>query len=266
MSLSAHSFEVVTRYFQGQSGIRLGPDKHALVQGRLQRLAAEAGQPDLDAYVRWALSGDSQSELTKLVDRLTTNETFFFREPQHFSFLSDLVRKPGVRSQGFRVWSAASSSGEEAYSVAMVLHDRLGGNADWSIVGTDLSTAMVDSAQRGLYSLDRASGIPDYYLRQFCLKGSGEYQGKMLMSKALRAKTRFTHANLLEPLPRIGSFDVIFLRNVLIYFDPASKTQIVRRVLELLKPGGYLLSGHSESLSTLDLPLRQVKTAVYCHA
>ena len=265
MTLSPQSFTAVTNFFFERSGIRLGPEKHALVQGRLQRLATEANHGDINQYVRSVLTGSDTVELTRVVDRLTTNETYFFREPQHFQFLGNLLSEPR-HGKPLRIWSAASSSGEEAYSIAMVLQDRLKGTANWEVIGTDLSTKMVDTASRGLYPIERAEGIPDYYRNQFCMRGRGEYEGKMLMAKELRQRVTFMTANLLEPLPDVGMFDVIFLRNVLIYFDVPTKAEIVKRVIQQLKPGGFLLSGHSESLANLDVPLRTVQSAVYSQA
>ena len=133
--------------------------------------------------------------------------------------------------QPFSVWSAASSSGEEAYSTAMLLSEQLT-HAPWQIIGTDLSTAMVESARRGLYPMDRARMVPPAYLKRFCLKGQGDQTGQVLMARELRATVRFDQANLMQPMPDwLPQFDVIFLRNVLIYFDSDAKTEIVRRVL-----------------------------------
>jgi chemotaxis protein methyltransferase CheR len=262
MALSPQSFKAVTDYFFERSGIRLGPDKHALVQGRLQRLAAEASQGDINHYIRSVLNGSDTQELTRVVDRLTTNETYFFREPQHFQFLGQFLSEPR-QGKPLRIWSAASSSGEEAYSIAMVLHDRLKSSGQWEVVGTDLSTSVVETARTGLYPIDRAEGIPEYYRSRYCLKGRDAYEGKMLMAKELRQRVHFMTANLLEPLPDVGMFDVIFLRNVLIYFDMATKAEIVKRVMKQLHPNGFLLSGHSESLSNLNVPLRTIKPAIY---
>ena len=148
MSLSQRSFETVTRMFQQVSGIQLTEAKRQLVVGRLQRLATERGVASLDRYVEELARGDDPAEVVRVVDRLTTNETYFFREPQHFDVLSQrLAAEPPAGE--LRVWSAASSSGEEAYSIAMLLAEDLG-NKPWSIVGTDLSTAMVEAARRGL--------------------------------------------------------------------------------------------------------------------
>ncbi len=260
MALSQQSFDAVTQTFERISGIRLSPAKKALVEGRLQRLAHDKGMADLDRYVEDLLRNKDAAELTRVVDKLTTNETYFFREPQHFEFLNNLLKTKPTGT--FRVWSGASSSGEEAYSIAMTLADKIGPKG-WEIVGTDLSTAMVAAARQGLYPLERTRQVSAAYLKRYCLKGSGQYEGQVLIDKALRANVRFESANLMQPLPNIGQFDVIFLRNVLIYFDAPAKQHIVRSVAQLLKPGGYLFTGHAESLSNLDVGLRSVQPAVY---
>jgi chemotaxis protein methyltransferase CheR len=262
--LSQQSFAAVTDMFHRISGIRLTEAKLPLVAGRLQKLAQQRGVSNLDDYVSHLMRGDDVDELAKVVDKLTTNETYFFREPAHFDFLANWVRTrtPGSR---LRVWSGASSSGEEAYSIAMLLAECLGLDG-WEIVGTDLSSAMVESARTGLYPVERAQKVPMAYLKRWCLRGQGDYEGQLLVAKELRARVRFEQANLTHDLPDIGQFDVIFLRNVLIYFDNPGKLAIVRRVLTHLKPGGVLMSGHAESIANLGLPIRTLVSAVYTHA
>ena len=261
MQLSAQRFDAVCRAFAKVSGIRLVAAKKSLVEGRLQKLALERGVSSLDAYVDEVLSGRDPDEFTRLVDKLTTNETYFFREPEHFDVLAEFVDQtaPG---QPVRVWSAASSSGEEAYSIAMLLHDRLG-DAPCEVLGTDLSTDVLRRARRGLYPVDRARQLPRHFLKRYCLRGTGDYEGQLLIERGLRQRVLFAAANLMEPLPEIGRFDVIFLRNVLIYFENDAKRSIVQRVLQRLNPGGLLLTGHAESLNNLGLPIRARQPAVY---
>lgn len=262
--LSTPTFDEVTRLFRSVSGIHLGQEKRALVGGRLQRMAQTRGENDVEHYVRGLLQRQDPTEVGELVDRLTTNETYFFRESKHFDALSQRATEFAARRDGgtFRVWSAASSSGEEAYSIAMVLAERLG-SARWEIVGTDLSSAMVRHAQRALYPLDRARDTPPDLLKRHCRRGEGRYEGSLLVSKELRDRVSFRQANLTMDLPEIGEFDVIFLRNVLIYFDPPGKLDIVQRVATRLKPLGHLYTGHAESLNGLGTGLRQVQTAIY---
>lgn len=269
-TLSPKAFERVSRLFERVSGIRLTSAKHALVVSRLQRLALEAGETDLDRYVERLDGGDLTDEhRVRVIDRLTTNETYFFREADHFDHFSQWMA--GRPQRRWKVWSGASSSGEEIYSLAMVMAERLGagtpGGVEWDILGTDLSTAMVDHARRGLYSLHRTDGIPPALLKRWCLKGTGEYDGTLLIDRRLRQRTRFETLNLMQPIPDgMGPFDAIWLRNVLIYFDPEAKTQIVRRVLACLAPEGVLYTGHAESLANLGLPVRAIAPAVYVHA
>lgn len=261
MQLSQQSFNAIADFFHRAAGIRFAPDKHQLVAGRLNRLAVESGAADLDQYIADLLRSNDKEELTRVVDRLTTNETYFFREPRHFEVLEEMA-KAHDRKRPFRVWSAASSSGEEAYSAAMVLADVLGPNG-WEVFGTDLSTSVVDSARIGLYSMDRTSGIGQRRLQKYCRKGQGEYAGKMLIAREIARHVRFEQANLMRPLPAVGTFDVIFLRNVLIYFDTDAKREIVERVAAQLVPGGLLFTGHAETLNGVTWKLAAVQPAVY---
>lgn len=264
--LSKHSFQAVTTMFRQVSGIQLSEAKQALVAGRLQKLAQARGLRDVDAYVALLMREGDAQEMVKVVDKLTTNETYFFREPQHFDHLRRLLaeRKSRAALGDFRVWSAASSSGEEAYSIAMVLGEHFGLKG-WQVIGTDLSTAMVDTARRGLYPIERARLTPMPLLKRWCLKGQGDNLGKLMVAPELRQLVRFECANLTRTLPEIGQFDLIFLRNVLIYFDGPGKADIVHRVLTRLKPAGLLFTGHAESIANLGIPAVSVAPAVYRH-
>jgi chemotaxis protein methyltransferase CheR len=261
MQLSQQSFDAITEYFHRVAGIRFTLDKRQLVAGRLNRLAVESGAADLDEYITNLLRSHDPQELTRVVDRLTTNETYFFREPKHFELLEDLV-KAHDRQRPFRVWSAASSSGEEAYSAAMVLADLLGPGG-WEVIGTDLSTAVVEAARVGLYAMDRTSGIGRRRLQKFCRKGQGPYEGKLLIARDLTQNVHFEQANLMRSLPALGQFDVIFLRNVLIYFEPDAKREIVEKVAGHLVPTGLLFTGHAETLNGVTWKLAAVQPAVY---
>jgi chemotaxis protein methyltransferase CheR len=196
------------------------------------------------------------------VDLLTTNETYFFREIKHFEFLRTLALKERSRPQPFRMWSAASSSGEEAFSIAMVLADCMQ-TTPWEILGTDISTRVLEGARRGLYSMDRGRHIPPEYLKRFCRKGSGQYEGQLLIDRDLRSNVMFRQVNLNVPLPEMGQFDVVFLRNVMIYFNNETKRQVVARVISTIKPGGYFCVGHSESLSDITQAVQMVAPAIY---
>lgn len=261
-ALSTASFNAVSAFFQRTSGIRLTAAKQALVQSRLQRLALEQGEPDLDRFIQRLVNGHLPEDVqVDVIDKLTTNETYFYREPAHFDDLGSRLAARGNDAE-FTVWSAASSSGEEAYSIAMLLADKLG-NSPWRVFGTDLSTQVVAAARQGLYSMDRAKTIPQAYLKQFCLRGEGPYEGQFLIDRSIRKRVDFQCANLMRELPALPMFDVIFLRNVLIYFEPGPKAEIVRRVLTRLKPGGALYVGHAESLNGLELAVKSLAPAIY---
>jgi chemotaxis protein methyltransferase CheR len=207
-------------------------------------------------------SGDYPEEVQIMVDLLTTNETYFFREPQHFQFLRDEIvgkrRGPGT----FRVWSAASSSGEEAYSIAMTLAEAM--DTPWEIVGSDISTQVLERAVTGHYSLARTEGIPPGYMRKYCLKGVRSHAGSFLIAPELRQKIRFYQINLMHPVDAdIGEFDVILQRNVMIYFDPETKTRVVHNLLPRLKTGGHLIIGHSETLNGITERVVSVRPTIY---
>lgn len=250
------------RFIHEAAGISLSTAKKALVEGRLGKRLAHFQLDSFGAYLALLQSGEHPQEVQTAVDLLTTNETYFFREIKHFELLREVVMQRRNSAQAFRVWSAASSSGEEAYSIAMVLADVLG-NAPWEVVGTDISTRMVHDARRALYPMERARHMPDAFLRRFCRKGQQEFSGKLLIEKSLRERVRFVHANLNAPLPDIGLFDLIFLRNVMIYFNHDTKQQVVSRVLQKLRPGGFFLVGHSENLNDVQTTVRPVAPAIY---
>jgi len=162
----------------------------------------------------------------------------------------------------FRVWCAASSSGEEVYSVAMVLADCLG-DAPWEVLGSDISSRVLARARAGHYPMQRATHVPPAFLKRFCLRGVGDYEGTLLIDEALRRRVEFRQINLNTTLPVLGTFDVIFLRNVMIYFNHDTKQQVVARLSSQLRPGGHFLIGHSENLNGIDESLRPILPSVY---
>lgn len=244
------------------AGIHLSPVKKILVSGRLAKRLTQYQLDNYGDYFKILTAGHNPSELQMAVDLLTTNETYFFREPKHFDFLRDKVlpgHKPGC---GFRVWSAACSSGEEPYSIAMVLADHFG-DSPWEVVASDISTRVLEKARTGHYPMDRTSGISRAHLSRYCLKGVASQKNTLLVDKKLRGRVNFMQVNLNQPLPALGEFDVIFLRNVMIYFNQETKRQIVRRLLPLLKPGGHFLIGHSESLNGVTDTLHPLAPSIY---
>lgn len=244
------------------TGISIAASKKTLIIGRWGRRLAHHSLTNFDDYLDLLEESGGREELQIALDLLTTNETSFFREPKHFDFLRTEVI-PGARRGGqFRVWSAACSSGEEPYSVAMLLAAELG-QANWEVLGTDISARVLDSARSGLYELGRCEQISHDYLRRFCLKGNGPQSGKFLINKSLRERVKFVRANLNEPLADFGQFDVILLRNVMIYFNTPTKQRVLKHLLPALKPGGYFITGHCDTLAGVTHGLTTVSASVH---
>lgn len=263
LSISDNEFTLFQRLIYKIAGISLSDSKKVLLVGRLSRRVKENGFSTFTQYYRMLATGEHPDEMQTMVNLLTTNETYFFREPVHFEFLRDQILSKYSGSPPFRIWSAASSSGEEAYTMAMVLSENLP-NTPWEVVGSDISTRVLEKARAGHYSLDRTDGIPPAYMKKYCLKGIRSHAGTFMIVPELRQKTRFVQINLMHPIKAgIGEFDVIFLRNVMIYFDPETKANVIRNLLPSLKPGGYLIIGHSESLNGICDCLDTVRPTIY---
>ena len=244
------------------AGISLSPAKKPLVSGRLAKRLREHRLENYGDYFKLLNSGEHPDEIQTAVDLLTTNETYFFREAKHFDFLRQNILAHHNSGAPFRVWSAASSSGQEAYTTAMVLADCLG-EQPWEVVASDISTRVLERARTGHYPLEQARHIPKNYLNKYCLKGIGSKDGTFLIDRSLRSRVNFRQVNLNSTLPKLGEFDLIFLRNVMIYFDEDTKRQVVRRIMGQLKSGGHLLIGHSESLNGIVNEMKMLMPSVY---
>lgn len=260
-SLADPDYRAICDLMQLASGIRLGAQKKPLVASRLMRRLRALEIGSYAEYVQHLSRTENEEERRKVVDLLTTNETYFFRESVHFELLSEQL---GRLRRMPRIWSAACSSGEEVYSLAITCAETLGVDTGWEILGSDLCRDALERAAQAIYPEQRIRNVPPGLLRRHFLKGVGEQAGEVQVGSALRAHCRFACLNLISPLPaRLGRFDAIFLRNVLIYFDAEGKHGIVSRLIPALEPGGRLYLGHSESLQGLGLPLRAVHPAVY---
>lgn len=245
------------------AGISMSDSKRTLLVGRLGRRLRFHKLKSYGDYYKLVTSPSGKQELQQMVDLLTTNETYFFREPRHFEFLTKTILAQHPPGQPFNVWSGASSTGEEIYTLCMVLADKLGPKGNWSVLGSDLSTQVLSVAEKGEYLLERTRGLPQAYLNKYCQLGSGDKQGTFTISADLRQHTKFRQINLNQPIPEIGKFHVIFLRNVMIYFDNPTKRQVVSKLVSKLHPGGYLIIGHSESLNGLTEDLTVVQPTIY---
>jgi chemotaxis protein methyltransferase CheR len=248
VSITDKEFTQFQRFIFDAAGITMSDAKKALVSGRLARRLEHCGVDSYGEYFRLLQSGTNEDEVQEAVDLLTTNETYFFREPKHFELLRARAKAAQAAGQPFRVWSAACSSGEEPYSIAMVLADVMGADGPWEVLGSDICTRVLRKAQSAHYPMDRARHLPPDYLRRFCLKGQGPQQGTLLVASSLRRRVQFGQVNLNKALPHLGQFDLVFLRNVMIYFNADTKRGVVERIMKTLKTDGLLVIGHAESL------------------
>jgi len=272
--LSDAAFFALRELIERTAGIHLSDAKRALVVGRLGARLKAVGVASFEEYGR--LVRDSDAEFTLMLDRITTNETHFFREPQHFEVLTRQLIPAWIasararqRERRVRVWSAACSSGEEPFSIAMALLDGLPAHESWTIEieASDLSTRALDKAKRAVWPIERASEIPPDALRRHMLRGVGVHQGTMKANDALAALIRFTRVNLVgDALPIQGPFDAIFCRNVLMYFGQAARERTVARLVTRLARDGVLFVGHAESLAGLSDSLRSLAPTVYALA
>ncbi|MCX7092873.1 MAG: methyltransferase domain-containing protein [Methylobacter sp.] len=260
--ISAEEFSHFRRLIYDHAGIALAPEKKIMVASRLAKRLLHYGLQTYGQYYQLLNAGQHPHEFQLMVNILTTNETYFFREPKHFSFLQEHIIKPW-RGDKFRLWSAASSTGEESYSIGMLLAEGLG-MKKWEIFGSDVNTDVLETAQQGVYLMDRLDNMDKRYLDKYCLKGVRSQEGYFRVDEKIRNHVNFGQVNLKTPLPKnLGQFDVIFLRNVLIYFDTETKQDIVQRVISVLKPGGYFFISHSETLHSIKTELSMVTPSIY---
>ena len=262
IQLSKGALDCIRELIYGVAGITLGHDKDSMIRARLAGRLRALHVSSYESYLE-RVSRD-RDELSQLVDLLTTNETYFFRESAHFDRLADEVAQR--RPASLRVWSAASSFGDEAYTTAMLLADlqqrgQIG--ADWSILGTDISDRVLRSAMQAIYPNERLRNVTPERLKRYCWRGEGDAEGLSQIQPRLREHVRFGQLNLCLPIEAIGPFDVVFLRNVLIYFDPPTKIQVVDRVLSQLRPGGILFLGTAEGRVPCKTPLQPLAPGAF---
>jgi chemotaxis protein methyltransferase CheR len=270
--IATEDYEFIRKLVYEQSRINLGPDKVELVRSRVQKRLRALGLHDFESYCRLLASPAGEEELTALLDVISTNVTEFFREWRHFEYLRDVAlpewaKAPQRKSDNtLRLWSAACSSGEEPYSLAIFLSDFLRSHPglDWRITATDISTRILAKATEAVYRSERVKLPNPDWLRTYFQKGVGSWEGSFRVKPALREKVTFQHLNLMHwPYPFRDRFHVVFCRNVMIYFDRQTQEQLVPRLAEQLLPGGYLMVGHSESLVGIEHGLKCVRPSIY---
>jgi len=269
-------FSKFQRLIYNEAGIWLATHKHALLTGRLARRLRLLGLNNMQEYYQLVTQPDQQHERALMIDCITTNETHFFREPRHFDFLEREVlpkwqheAAAGERPTRLRVWSAGCSSGEEPYSLAMLLLKHFPEAKGWEleVLATDISTRVLEKARAAMYPIEKSKDIPAEHLRAYMLKGKGDHKGLMKVSPELHRVVRFARVNLhADSYPIVGFFDLIFCRNVLIYFDQESKMKVIGGILRHLSPSGLLFVGHSEHLGAIAPDLKTVAPTIHAVA
>jgi chemotaxis protein methyltransferase CheR len=270
-SLSAEAYRTLADVVYQHSRIRLGADKKSMLANRLRKRLRALGLDSYDDYCGLLRSAQGPEEIEHLVDLISTNLTGFFREPEHFTFLTgrmlpEWAGRLAGQGSPLRIWSAAASSGEEAYTLAIVLAEFFRGSPsiDWQVEASDISNRMLAQAERGIYPLDTRHALTPELLRRYFQQGVGSQAGTCRLKAELRQRVRFQRINLFQaeyPVPK--NQHVIFCRNVMIYFDPPSRAILVHKLARQLAHGGFLVIGHSESLLGIRHELEPVRQSVY---
>jgi chemotaxis protein methyltransferase CheR len=272
-ALSRRDFDRLAKFIQGYSGIKMPPNKITMVEGRLRRRLRATGHASFADYCKYLFDRDGLiDESVHLIDAVTTNKTEFFREPEHFRILADSVlgkvvaNGSGSSRRPVKVWSSASSIGAEPYTLAMVLAEFAAQHrgVEWSILATDLSTEVLETAVLGIYPEAMMAPVPEPLSRRYVLRDKDRKRGLCRIVPELRSKVKYARLNLMDSSYPIDSdYDVIFCRNILIYFDKPTQYAVLQRLCSHIRPGGYLFMGHSETLAGFELPLTLVGPTVF---
>ena len=260
ITLTDKEFKFLQEFVFKLTGIYLSDDKKSLVQNRLAKRLRHYNFNSFTEYNKIVKNKNNSEERQMMVDLISTNETHFFREPKHFDFLAEEVIAKHNRTKKLRIWCAAASTGEEPYTLAMVLHEQLG-DSRWEILASDINMQVLKKAANGIYPMAQTSELSKHYLKRYCLKGKNNMSDFFKIDKSLQRRIDFCQINLNEALPDIGFFDCVFLRNVFIYFSDDTKKEMLARILPVIKNNGYLILGHAESLNRTDL--KTIQSSIY---
>jgi chemotaxis protein methyltransferase CheR len=273
LRISEKDFSRFSQLIYDVCGIKMPPHKRSMLEARLRKRLRFLGLSSYEDYRDFLFSSDGMvEELTNMIDVVTTNKTDFFREPRHFDFLVETALPAYIPATGagvdrsLRIWSAGCSSGEEPYTLAMFLEEFRWNNKplNYKIMGTDISTQVLEKAVNGIYHKDKIEPVPASFRKKYLLKSRDKDSPQVRIIPEIRAKTRFQRLNFMDETFNIEELqDIIFCRNVIIYFDRETQEKFLSRLCRCLAPGGYLFMGHSETLSGMPLPLRQLAPAVY---
>lgn len=271
--LSDRHFRTIAELVDEQVGIKLPAGKRLMLEGRLLKRVRALNYSDVNEYVEHLFdAANFDTELIHLIDCVTTNKTDFFREPSHFSFMKnvavpEIMRRRGRGSRLLKIWSAACSSGMEAYTIAMVLDDMIfsGASFQFSVLGTDISTGVLHLAEAGIYTPEMIAPVPPELAKRYFLSSKDPSQDEVRVVPRLRRCANFMRMNLMDEVyPVDRDVDIIFCRNVLIYFDKPTQQKVVEQLCSHLRPGGYFIVGHSESMINNDaVPMKQLQPTIF---
>jgi chemotaxis protein methyltransferase CheR len=265
IKLKENEFQAITAYVYDNYGVDLRKKKH-LIEGRLSHHISTLGFANFMDYLDFVKTDKKTDEISTLINKLTTNHTYFLRENEHFEFYKKTVLpwiENTLKSKDLRVWSAGCSSGQEPYTLAMITRDYLGtklSSWDSTILASDISEKVLTTAKKGVYSNEELSKVPKEWIRKYFNDYDEEH---MIVSESLRQGVAYRKFNLLDPFRFKKPFQAIFCRNVMIYFDIPTKNQIVKKYYDALEPGGYFFIGQSESLSAVTHSFKYVKPSIY---
>lgn len=265
INIKEKEFKELTEFMKYNYGINL-TQKKSLIEGRLSNILIEKGFYNFSEYLKYVFADPSKKEITTLINKLTTNHTYFMREEGHFHYLKDKVLPylvGTIKERDLRIWSAGCSSGEEPYTLAMLLSDYFGGEkAAWDskILATDISTRALQAAEKGIYLSESMQDVPNFWKAKYFSKvDAAQYRVK----DEIRNEVIFRSFNLMDSFPFKKKFHAIFCRNVMIYFDNKTKMELVNKFYEFTEPGGYLFIGHSESINKEETKYKYIMPAVY---
>lgn len=272
-TLNDRQFAMLSRYIESDLGIKMPPAKRVMLESRLQKRLRALSYSSFDGYLDFVFSeSGSSTELIHMIDAVTTNKTDFFREPDHFEFLLDRILPARCRESGWglhepvRIWSTASSTGEEPYTLAMIAEEFRARekNFQYRILATDISTNVLERGRKAVYPEERIEPVPSSYRSRYFLRSKERNNRLVRVKPELRSRVRFERLNLMsEDFGIRDRFEVIFCRNVIIYFDRTNQSKLLHKLADYLAPGGYLFLGHSETLAGMDVPLFSVAPTIY---
>jgi chemotaxis protein methyltransferase CheR len=260
INISDKEYQKFTQLIFEEIGITLNEHKKTLIESRFYKRILHYKVSSFEEYYEICLN--DTHEKIEMLNLITTNETYFFREQDHFDFLKKYLMEYNENTK-LRIWSAASSVGAEAYSIAMVCDNLLPSNM-WEVLGSDINSHVIKKARMGLYPLTWSEKISDEYRHKYCLKGKGKYEGQFLIDRQLAKNVRFQSNNLLEQNISFGHFNIVFLRNVLIYFNTQTRVQVIKNIISNMKKGSIFIISQTENLNGLDLDeLEQIQASVF---